>query len=176
MDRTAALSDFDAARGEWEAAFALVPDAALGHLKPGDDYSLGGLQVHVNWVLLHYSRILEAIVRSGFAEVAPQDAPGEADAAARRAGEGMTGAARATELAKMERLHRSVASVAARVDAENWSRTAPVIYAPGQDPYPTSAADVLQWLRDHYREHVDQCGELVDGWIASASSQAPGVA
>ena len=51
MERDAALSDFAAARQEWEEAFARVPDEALRYLKPGDDYSLGGLQVHINWVL-----------------------------------------------------------------------------------------------------------------------------
>ena len=53
MEREAALADFESARKEWEAAFANVPDGALTYLKPGDDYSLGGLQVHVNWVLVH---------------------------------------------------------------------------------------------------------------------------
>jgi hypothetical protein len=39
-----------------------------------------------------------------------------------------------------------------------------VIYGEGQDPYPTSAEDVLGWLRDHYREHVEQSAELVSLW------------
>ena len=34
----------------------------------------------------------------------------------------------------------------------------------GQDPFPTSAEDVIGWLADHYREHVQQCPELVADW------------
>src|SRR3989442_12451498 len=75
MEREAALADFETARKEWEAAFAKVPDGALTYLKPGDDYSLGGLQVHVNWVLVHYRRVLDGILAAGFAETAPADPP-----------------------------------------------------------------------------------------------------
>ena len=31
---------------------------------------------------------------------------------------------------------------------------------------PTSPDDVLGWLRDHYREHVEQCPELIASWRA----------
>src|SRR5437588_10490325 len=75
MERDAALADFEAARGEWEGAFAKVPDGALTYLKPGDDYSLGGLQVHVNWVLAHYRRVLDGIIAAGFAPTVPRDPP-----------------------------------------------------------------------------------------------------
>src|SRR2546426_68901 len=74
-----ALADFERARAEWEAALADVPDEALGYLKPGDDYALGGLQVHVNWVLLHYRRILDGLVAGGFAPLDPLDPAGEND-------------------------------------------------------------------------------------------------
>jgi hypothetical protein len=47
---------------------------------------------------------------------------------------------------------------------ENWSRKTEVVYAKGEDPYPTSPDDVLGWLREHYREHVEQCPELVASW------------
>src|SRR6267143_5700492 len=76
-----ALADFEASRKEWDLAFAQVPDEALGYLKPGDDYALGGLQVHVNWVLTHYRRVLDGIVTARFGQVGPQDASGEGEAA-----------------------------------------------------------------------------------------------
>ena len=44
------------------------------------------------------------------------------------------------------------------------SRTAPVVYGPGQAPYPTSADDLIGWLRDHYREHVEQSADLIEEW------------
>jgi hypothetical protein len=53
---------------------------------------------------------------------------------------------------------------ARRLREEDWARKGPVIYGEGQDPYPTSAEDILGWLRDHYREHVTQSAELVSAW------------
>ncbi|HUZ87088.1 MAG TPA: hypothetical protein VNF26_09055 [Candidatus Baltobacterales bacterium] len=67
--RESAMADFEAARSEWDAGFQHVPDEALAYLKPADDYSLGGLQTHVNWVLVHYRRVLDAIIAGGFAQL-----------------------------------------------------------------------------------------------------------
>jgi hypothetical protein len=164
MERQHAVADFDAARSEWEAAFAKVPDDALAYLKAGDDYALGGLQVHVNWVLVHYSRVLDAMIARDFAELSPQDRPGEGDAANKKAKAGLTAAERGSSLKEMARLHAAVLAGARRLREEDWVRKAPVIYGEGQDPYPTSPEDILGWLRDHYREHVQQSGELVNSW------------
>ncbi|HEY0831084.1 MAG TPA: DinB family protein [Candidatus Dormibacteraeota bacterium] len=164
MDRDTALADFDAARAEWEGAFARVPDDALTYLKPGDDYALGGLQVHVNWVLAHYRRILDGIVKAGFAGIGPQDPAGaeaEALAGARR---GLQAAERRKSLADMTHLHAVVHAAVHRLAASDWARKAPVVYGAGQEPYPTSPEDILGWLRDHYREHVEQSAALVEDW------------
>jgi hypothetical protein len=167
MDRDAALADFDAARKEWEAAFAQVPDGALAYLKPGDDYALGGLQVHVNWVLTHYRRALDGIVAGGFKPLGPQDSPGEADAAAHKAREGLAKGDRAKSIGDMARLHTAVTAAATKISSADWSRKAEVVYGEGQDPYPTSPEDIVEWLRDHYREHVTQSADLIDAWEAS---------
>src|SRR5438128_12067641 len=90
VDREAALSDFDAARAEWEAVFAQVPDAALSYLKPGDDYALGGLQVHVNWDLVHYSRVLDGVQADPNHELQPLNRPEESTAANKRANASLT--------------------------------------------------------------------------------------
>lgn len=158
MERDAALADFEAARREWEEAFALVPDDALTYLKAGDDYALGGLQVHVNWVLAHYLRVLEG-------QVVVQDPPLSTDAKL-----GLTGAKRRKSLTEMDRLHTAVQRVALRLPESDWQRTTPVVYGPGQDPYPTSPDNVIEWLRDHYREHVAQCGDLIEEWRASRAT------
>jgi len=168
MDREAALADFDAARKEWEAAFVQVPDGALVYLKPGDDYALGGLQVHVNWVLLHYRRVLDGIVAGGFKPLGPQDSPGEGDAAGQRAKEGLAKGDRAKSLADMARLHAAVTAACTKVSAADWARKAEVVYGEGQDPYPTSPEDIVECLRDHYREHVTQSADLIDAWEASS--------
>src|SRR5437879_12723240 len=106
MEREAALADFEAARKEWEEAFSRVPDGALTYLKPGDDYALGGLQVHVNWVLAHYRRVLDGIVEAGFAQIGPQDPPGAEARALEGARRGLTHAERSGSLDEMARLDR----------------------------------------------------------------------
>lgn len=167
MDRDAALADFDAARQEWEAAFAQVPDGALAYLKAGDDYALGGLQIHVNWVLTHYRRVVDGIVAGGFKPLGPLDSPGEGDAAVQKAKEGLAKGDRAKALSDMGRLHSAVTAAVTKVPPAEWSRKADVVYGEGQDPYPTSPEDIVEWLRDHYREHVTQCADLIDAWEAA---------
>jgi hypothetical protein len=164
VDREAALADFDEARTEWEATFAQVPDAALAYLKPGDDYALGGLQVHVNWVLVHYGRVLDGLKADPHNALQPLDKPEESRDANRRAKAGLTAAERKPALEEMAGLHRFVLDTAASIPDDAWLRKTPVIYGKGQDPYPTSPDDVLGWLREHYREHVDQCPQLVASW------------
>ena len=167
MDREDALADFGAARNEWESAFANVPDEALGYLKPGDDYALGGLLVHVSWVLTHYRRVLDGIVTARFGQVGPQDASGEAEAAGQKAKVGLAAGRRARTLAEMRRLHAAVVTAITRLPEGDWSRKAAVIYGDGQEPYSTSPEDIIGWLREHYREHVQQSAELVADWRAT---------
>src|SRR5260370_8405152 len=107
MEREAALADFDTARKEWEDAFARVPDGALAYLKPGDDYALGGLQVHVNWVLLHYRRVLDGIVAARFRELGPQDPPGDEPKAPEGARRALTAAARRKPLHEIAPFHHA---------------------------------------------------------------------
>ena len=164
MVKDEAIADFEAARKEWETAFAQVPSEALTYLKPGDDYALGGLQVHVNWVLVHYRRILDGLIDGGFAPLDPLDPSGENDEFNRRAKTGLTRESRREALADMASVHTAVLNDARDLPDENWSRKTPVVYGPGQDPYPTSPEDVIGWLSDHYREHVQQCPDLVADW------------
>jgi DinB superfamily len=162
--KEAALADFHKARGEWEAALAEVPDEALAYLKPGDDYALGGLQVHVNWVLVHYRRVLDGLIAGDFAPLGPLDPAEENHEVNARAKAGLTGDGRKRELAAMAALHKAVLEAAGGLPEASWSRKAPVVYGAGQDPYPTSPEEIIGWLSDHYREHVQQCPELVAVW------------
>src|SRR6267378_5008882 len=166
MEREATLADFEGACHQWEAAFAKVPDGALTFLKPGDDYALGGLQVHVNWVLVHYLRVLDGILAAGFAETAPRDPSADVRRALEGAKHGLMPAERRSSLAEMAKLHATVRSTIRELPEEDWSRKASVIYGEGQDPYPTSPEDIIGWLRDHYREHVDQSADLIAEWRA----------
>jgi hypothetical protein len=164
MEREAALADFEVARKEWEEAFSRVPDDALTYLKPGDDYALGGLQVHVNWVLVHYRRVLEGIVACGFKDLGPQDPPGAEPRAREGAKRGLSPGERRKSLDEMGRLHDAVRAGVERLPESDWTRKAQVVYGAGQDPYPTSPEDILGWLRDHYREHVGQSADLIEDW------------
>lgn len=164
MVKDEALAKLEAARNEWETAFAQVPDEALEYLKAGDDYALGGLQVHVNWVLVHYRRVLDGLIDGGFAPLSPLDPPGEHEEFNKRSKDGLTREGRREALADMASVHRAVVEAAGDLPAESWSRKAQVVYEPGHDPYPTSADDLIGWLADHYREHVQQCPELVADW------------
>jgi len=166
--RKSAMADFDAARTEWDASFQHVPDEALAYLKPGDDYSLGGLQTHVNWVLVHYLRVLDGIIACGFGELGPQDAPGEAEAAGHKSRLRMTPKQRREALDEMARFHSAVAASVARLGESDWGRKAPVVYGSGRDAFPTSPEDIVGWLRDHYREHVQQSADLVAAWEAGS--------
>lgn len=168
MNQAEALAGFDAAKGEWERAFGAVPDGALDYLKPGDDYALGGLQVHVNWVLGHYRRILDAIVSARFGDVGPQDPPGAEKAAKEGAKAGLHASERASAIEAMGAEHTHISAAIDGLTPADWPRKAPVVYGEGQPPYPTSPEDILGWLTDHYREHVDQSAELIEAWRAAS--------
>src|SRR5229473_3209570 len=84
----------------------------------------------------------------------------------RRAKAGLTAAERKASLEEMSGLHRFVKDAAAGLSEAEWQHKTPVVYGEGQDPFPTSADDVVGWLRDHYREHVQQCPELIASWRA----------
>jgi hypothetical protein len=170
MEREPALADFDAARKEWEAAFAKVPDGALTYLKPGDDYALGGLQVHVNWVLVHYRRVLDGIVTAAFAGIGPQDPQGALQRALDGARRGLEADERPDSLDEMAKLHAAVCTTIEGLPPTDWTRKAPVVYGEGQDPYPTSPEDIIGWLRDHYREHVEQSADLIEEWRTATAA------
>jgi hypothetical protein len=163
MDRDGALADFERARAEWQEAFARVPDDALTYLKPGDDYALGGLLVHVNWVLARYLGVLQAITGSEFEQLRAEDPPSIAGQARR----GLQPRERLRELEAMARMHDAFRAAISRLPPGDWDRHCAVLYPPSEEPYPTSPEDLLGWLRDHYREHVAQCGELIEDWRAA---------
>jgi hypothetical protein len=68
---------------------------------------------------------------------------------------------------EMGHLHLAVTTAVTRLPEADWLRKADVIYGDGQDAYPTSPEDIVGWLRDHYREHVQQSAELIGEWQAT---------
>jgi hypothetical protein len=165
--RSAALAGFDEARAAFGGHLSTAPEDALGYLKPGDDYALGGLVFHVNAVLEHYLAVLDALVTAGFQETEASDRPGLFEEANARAKAGLTTAELVAALAVTDQLHRAVSARIGSVPAMDFERKAPVRYEAGAEPYPTSAADVAGWLTGHYQEHVPHIQQLLEDWRAS---------
>jgi ketosteroid isomerase-like protein len=168
-DSATALTAFDSARDAYLDSMGRVPTDGFAYLKPGDDYSLGGLAVHVNFVLEHYTNVLEALIAADFAECRPEDPAGLEARALARAREPLQAADVRSELARTQQLHQGVAQTIDRLSGD-LGRSAPVWFPRATETYPTSAADVLGWLSDHYLEHVPQIETLVDDWRRGGST------
>jgi hypothetical protein len=172
-DRLALLAAFDQAGAAYLAAFAQAPDEALRFVPPGDEYALGALPIHLRDSMHHYMRVLDLLLASDFAPLdlsAGPDAATEAEAEARRhaalVAQRPTGADRAGILADLERAHQQVGTRAAALDEATFARQAPVVYSAGAASYPTSCRDIMGWLTDHYREHIDQTQAMLAQWWA----------
>jgi hypothetical protein len=158
-----ALLDFDRAREAFEEALRGAPDASLRYRPAGEDYALGGLVIHVAEVLEKYAGVLGRIRDASFGPLQEEDHPtSAADAALIREGFGAEG--RTTALERVRAAHGGLVDQVRAVGATDFERKAPVTYQGATEPYPTSAADVLGWVRDHYDEHVQQIGQLVSDW------------
>jgi hypothetical protein len=163
QDRDAALADFDRARAEFEEAVRRAPDAALRYRAPDDDYALGGLVVHVTQVLGHYTEVLDAIHTADWqSPTAPAGHTSEGEAALIR--DGFGGDSRSDILGQLRDAHTALVNAVLAEPAEWFSRQAPVTYSGSTEPYPTSPADVIGWVRDHYTEHTQQIADLVTDW------------
>ena len=165
-DRDAALSEFERTRLDFEESVRRAPDAALRFRPAGEDYALGGLVVHVTDVLINYRRVVDAIHASDWQEPIAhvhETSPDEA----RLIHEGFAGGERGRVLDEMRAAHAALIEAMRSEPAAWFTRQAPVVYSGSAEPYPTSPADVLGWVRDHYMEHTQQIGNLVTDWAAA---------
>jgi len=168
MSRDAALAAYDEARDRFLTAFEEVPDAALGFLKPGDEYSIGGLLAHVTWGLTHYAGVLDGVVSSGFGEVLDRTDPADQERAAAEGRAALSPARRGAALSSLVAAHARLGGQVRSLAESDFERTAPVIYGAATEPYATSAATVVGWMTDHYDEHVPHVAEL----LAAAEGRA----
>ena len=173
LDRAASLAAFDAGYSAFLAAFAQAPDDALPYVPPGDEYALGVLPVHLLDPIRRYMAVLDRLLGEGFVPfdlgAGPEGAAMVKAAAEWHAflvAQRPTGAARAKMLADLDDAHRSVHARTDALDEATFARQAPVIYSAGTDPFPTSARDLVGWLTDHYHEHVEQIGQILEQWRA----------
>jgi hypothetical protein len=165
-DRQQSLAEFDRARTDFEEAVRRAPDAALRYRPSGEDYALGGLVVHVTEVLKRYTGVLEAIHAADWqTPTAPEHQANAEESALIR--DGFAGATRLAVLDDMRAAHAALVD-AVKVEPADWfRRKAPVTYSGSSEPYPTSPADVIGWVRDHYAEHTQQVTHLVSEWAAA---------
>jgi hypothetical protein len=167
-DRDAALAAFAQARAGFQNAYQPVPDDALRYVPPSEDYTLGGLVVHVTDTIAHYTRVLDGMVGAGYTQVRvvdPEDERARIDALIR---DGYSGAERAQVFSDMGAAHDALAAKVRAMPAADYTRKTPVLYgADAAEPYDTHAADILGWLIDHYREHIAQATELLATWKSS---------
>ena len=163
--KTEALARLDAAHRSIQETFAAMPDAALAWLKPGDDYAIGGIAIHLLQSLDGYIGTLEALRAAGFTDT---DGPGEdeavVDAQLVHARRGLAPTERAATFAEMGEKQARLAALAATADEAQFGSLAGIRY-PGDDaPYPTSVALVVRWMTEHYAEHVPHANGLFAEW------------
>lgn len=162
------LARFDTARDAFLAAFAEAPDDALPYTPAGEEYALGVLPLHLQDSMNHYLDVYTRMVGADYGPVDltsdPSHAAHEAELHQRLVITKPTGADRAAMLGDLAATHQRIRDRFADLDDATVARQADVIYSPGTAPYPTSVADIMGWLTDHYDEHVAQTAQLLERW------------
>lgn len=165
-----ALAELEQAYQDFLDTFAQVPNAALSFVPVGEEYTVGTLLAHLQDPLRNYTDVLQRILDADFGPVDQSADPQRAERDARRHAElaamRPTGADRLALLAGLAEAHANAHAQIAALDEATFTRQAPVIYSAGSAPYPTSGADIVVWLVDHYHEHIAQTGQLLDAWRA----------
>ncbi len=167
IERETALANFDHARDDFIRAFSQMPDKALSYKPDGDEYSIGDLVPHVIGSINMYTVVLDTMTNLGWALSRPYEGvPRQAmqDHAAEMQAIYTGGGGRDAITDELEKAHDQLASKLRELAHEDYSRKAPVYYPSSEEPYPTSAADLLDWLTEHYKEHIAQLWQLRKDW------------
>jgi hypothetical protein len=163
--RDDALAKMDSAHAALVDAFAAMPDDALAWLKPGDDYAIGGIVIHLIGSLDGYIRTLAAIDAAGYRDaLGPGEDEAVVDAQLARARRGLAPAERAAAFAEMKAKHLSLSDLARKASEAQFGTLLGVTYPGDEAPYPTSVAFVVQWMTEHYAEHVPHALALFAEW------------
>ena len=160
-----ALAKMDAAHAAIVDAFRAMPDSALGWLKPGDDYAIGGIVIHLLSSLDGYIGTLAAMGAADYRDTqGPAEDDAIVDAQLAHARRGLAPTEREATFAELKTKHLSLADLARRAGDAQFDALVGITY-PGDDvPYPTSVALVVQWMTEHYAEHVPQAQALFAEW------------
>src|SRR2546423_13410255 len=134
--REAALAEFNRKRDEYEHSYDSVPDEALSYVPQGEDYTLGGLAVHVTDTLYHYRNVLDVMKGAGTEPVRNVDP--EDDAKRRRdelVHKGFGGSEKQRVFEEMRAAHRDVEQrVRAKPEAEDPRESGGAYGSGGQGP------------------------------------------
>jgi hypothetical protein len=140
----------------------------MPYVPDGDEYALGGLLLHLQHPLRDYTSQLRRMIRADFAQIDLSADPARTATQEQRHEKLVswrpTGTDRAGLLSGLKSAHQDAREQLAAVDEETFTRSAPVIYSAGTDPYPTSARNIIGWLIDHYQEHIVQVQEMLKNW------------
>ncbi|MEA2575672.1 MAG: DinB superfamily [Chloroflexia bacterium] len=175
IEREIALADFDHARDDFVDALGQVPDEAMGYKPEGDDYTIGGIIMHVVGSMRGYATLLGRIREAEFEEVRTAGDPGggavvEGDPTADWV-QGLPSISpeeatrnRQAAIDSLEAAHDRLAAQLRELLHEDFSRQAPVYYPGATETFPTSGADILGWVLDHYLEHIPQVQQMLAQW------------
>jgi hypothetical protein len=166
IERETVLADFDHARDDFVDALGQVPDEAMGYKPEGDDYTIGGIVMHITNSMRMYAVLLGLMREAEFQEVRLAGYPGgDAVVEGDPSGDWVEGiAALSPEEATLEAAHDKLAAQLRELLTDDFSRHAPVYYPGAEETFPTSGADILRWQTDHYREHVPQVLQMLEQW------------
>jgi hypothetical protein len=130
------------------------------------------LPIHLLDPITRYMTVFDQMAANDYALVDRAGDPAalawEAERHAHSAATRPTGAERAGMLRDLAAAHQRVVDRFAALNAATFTRQGLVIYPGSPDPYPTSAQDILGWLKDHYDEHTVQMAQLLDQWRAQS--------
>ena len=175
IERQTALADFDHARDDFTDILSQVPDEAMSYKPEGEDYTIGGIIMHVTNSLRMYSVVIGLMREAEFQEVRVAGYPGEGaviegDPEADWA-QGLTDLDpeyvtrnRQAAIVALEAAHDKLAGQLAELVYDHFERAAPVYYPGAENTFPTSGADILRWQTEHYHEHIKQVGEMLEQW------------
>lgn len=176
IERETALANLDHARDDFEQALAAVPDEALDWMPAGEEYSFATILAHMRRSIEMYSAILDLMREAEYEEVRLAGIPGDYATVEEQPStyeEDMAitlrhGAAvkhdRQGAVDALDKAHDRLAGQLRDLATEEYSRAAPVVYAGTTEAYPTRASDIIQWITDHYNEHVVQYGQMLKQW------------
>jgi hypothetical protein len=150
---TSDILSFKKSATDFIAAFTAIPSPALSYKPPGDDYTVGGLIVHVLDVMKKYGKVLDSIV-----DPSKKDPLRSEHHISKQEEQWIREGINEEEI---NSLQNNLVKKLETLSEEQYGTKIPVIYENSQDAYPTSPADLLGWLKDHYNEHTVHIKKLV---------------